>query len=298
MAPVIDAALERLGRLETLAHAYEVWGALRAEHAAFLLACESERRRLQQQGAFLVGAVRAAAGPVHSTTASAGDALVAPGGGEALQQHLREAEEKMKAALDALAQRVQDDGRRFEDAFAQIRSDISTRVERRRQVAPPAVRVIVRAVGSSRTLLHVERVRDDAAVLLLHALTGRIPSRYGYLEDDSTEDVRLPPAPLYAEEGVAAGQTRPSTGDLQAYLRSAPAVLAVKGFVPVFVPSAEVPGDEEFYRLLQRGPVLEVERRDGDAFRNLLTQEEGERFAGHLLRLKLSGTLALELTAD
>jgi hypothetical protein len=49
--------------------------------------------------------------------------------------------------------------------------------------------------------------------------------------------------------------------------------------------------------MLQRGPVMEVELADGAAFRNILSREEAERFAGHLLRLKLEGKLELEIEA-
>lgn len=298
MAEVIDAALERLETLEALEHAYEVWGALRAEHAAYRRWCADERRRLEHQGSFLVGAVRAAADPARSPgrPSPTADAL-APG--DELQRFLGEAESKMTAALAALEARAHEDERRFEGALTHVRAEIVDRIERQKRVAPPGLRVLVRAVGTGRTLLHVERIRGDAAVVLLHALTGRIPSRYGFLEDDSTDDVQQAPAPLYAEEGVAAGGIRPSFAELGSYLRSATTVVAIKGFIPVFVPRAEAPGTDEFFRLLQRGPVLEVERLDeAGGFRSLLTRDEGERFAGHLLRLKLAGVLSLDLSAD
>jgi hypothetical protein len=142
----------------------------------------------------------------------------------------------------------------------------------------------------------VERVGGDAPVLLLHLFTGRIPSRHGFLFDDSTEDVRLPPAPLYAEEGVASGEVRPGATALAERVRAPGEVLPVKGFLPVFVRRPE--GGEDFFRLLQRGPVMEVEVAEGEGFRGILTREESERFAGHLLRLKLAGRLELEVEAD
>ncbi len=54
---------------------------------------------------------------------------------------------------------------------------------------------------------------------------------------------------------------------------------------------------EHFFRMLQRGPVMEVEVAEGEAFRNILSREEAERFAGHLLRLKLEEKIELELEA-
>ena len=140
-----------------------------------------------------------------------------------------------------------------------------------------------------------ERVSPDEAVLLLYALTGRIPSRYGFLFDDSTDDVMQPPQPLYPEEGVSPEQTRPDAAALRALVEAAHSVLPVKGFIPLQVPRAD--GGHDFVRLLQRGPVMEAELQDGAGFRSLLAREEGERIAGYLLRLKLTKKIELEISA-
>ena len=46
-----------------------------------------------------------------------------------------------------------------------------------------------------------------------------------------------------------------------------------------------------------RDLVLEVERVDGEAFSPILAQDEAERLAGHLVRLKLAGKIELEIEA-
>ncbi|MET0406481.1 MAG: hypothetical protein ABW123_28955, partial [Cystobacter sp.] len=176
-----------------------------------------------------------------------------------------------------------------------FRATVSERVRRHLSAAPPRLRLLLRKVGATRAVLHVERVGGDTPVLLLHLLSGRIPSRYDFLLDDGTEDVALPPAPLYAEEGVGPHEVRPEPAALEARMRSAGEVLPVKGFLPVFVPRPG--GGEDFFRLLQRGAVMEVEVADGASFRGILSREESERFAGHLLRLNLQGRLVLEVEA-
>jgi hypothetical protein len=168
-------------------------------------------------------------------------------------------------------------------------------VRRYLEAAPPRLRLLLRRVGATRAILHLERVEGDAPVLLLYRFTGRIPSRYGFLFDDSTEGVGLPLAPLYPEEGVASSEVRPDAAGLAARVRAPGEVLPVKGLLPLFVPRPE--GGEDFFRFLQRGPVMEVEVAEGEGFRNVLTREESERFAGHLLRLKLEGKLELEVEA-
>src|SRR5439155_9617369 len=128
------------------------------------------------------------------------------------------------------------------------------------------------------------RVKADESVMLLFLFNGKIASRHGFLFDDSTDDAQKAPQPLYAEEGNA--EERPA--DLPARLKSFGEVLPVKGFIPV-------PMGSELFRLLSRGPVMEVELASGAAFRNVLAKDEAERFAGYLLKLKLEGKIELEV---
>jgi hypothetical protein len=292
----VGGALARVRSLETLESAYDAWLELRLAHGAARLRLREEQERLEQQGSFLVGAVRAAgleAAPAEPE-ASEGAALVSTR--DAMQDFLRQAEEKLARAREALVREASATEAHYQAAFEEIRATLQDRVRRYLAAAPPRLRLLLRKVGATRGILHVERVGGDAPVLLLHLFTGRIPSRHGFLFDDSTEDVRLPPAPLYAEEGVASGEVRAGATALAERVRAPGEVLPVKGFLPVFVRRPE--GGEDFFRLLQRGPVMEVEVAEGEGFRGILTREESERFAGHLLRLKLAGRLELEVEAD
>lgn len=280
---VAEAALVRLDAVETIEGAYEAWLELKLEHAAFLRRSEEERRRLGDQGSFLVGAVRAAAGGPSSGEAAA------LARGDELHQYLREAETKLANARATLEAELSDEQRLYDQVFAKIRAEVEARVVRTFEQVKPRLRLVLRTLAGGRAILHAERVGADEAVLLMYALTGRFPTRYGFLFDDSTDDVLLPPQPLYPDEGVTTSQTRPDAGNLRAVLERDATFLPVKGFIPVLIP--------EFYRLLQRGPVMEVELADGAQFRSNLSREEAERFAGHLLRLKLAQKVELELTA-
>ncbi len=285
---VTRGALARVRSVETLEVGYDAWLELRLAHGAARLRFQEERERLEQQGSFLVGAVRAA-----SQERAASEALVSGQG--PMRDFLRQAEEKLVRAREALAKDEAESEARYQAAFVEIRSTLLDRVRRHLAAAPPRLRLLLRKVGATRAILHLERVEGDEPVLLLFLFAGRLASRHGFLFDDSTEDVSLPPAPLYAEEGVAPGEVRPEAPALLARVRAPGEVLPVKGLLPVFVPRPE--GGEDFFRLLQRGPVLEVEVAEGPGFRNVLTREESERFAGHLLRLKLEGRLELEVEA-
>ena len=283
-----SAALARLRSLETLETAYEAWLELKQEHGASRLRFKEERERLDQQGSFLVGAVRAA-GVEPKPGAEPG---LMPAGAETF---LRGAEARLSQAREELARREADSEASYQKAFEEIRATIADRVRRYLEASRPRLQLLLRKVGATRSILHVARVGGDEAVLLCFLFTGRIPSRYGFLVDDSTEDVALPPAPLYPDEGVDPHGLRPDATALEARLGAPGQVLPLKGFLPVFIPRPA--GGEDFFRMLQRGPVLEVEVADGATFRNILSREEAERFAGNLLRLKLEEKIELEIEA-
>ncbi|GEN09755.1 hypothetical protein SAMN05443572_109405 [Myxococcus fulvus] len=283
-----EAALARLRALETLESGYEAWLELKLEHAASVARFREERERLTQQGSFLLGAVRAA-GLEPSASSEPGLAPASAG------DFLRDAEEKLARTREALSAREAETEAGYASAFAEIRATLKDRALRHLSVHRPRLTLLLRRVGAERSILHLERVSGDTPVLLCMLFTGRIPSRYGFLLDDSTEDVALPPAPLYPEEGVAPGDVRPDAAALVARVRAGEEVLPLKGMLPLSIPRPG--GDEDFFRLLQRGAVLEVEVADGASFRNVLSREESERFAGHLLRLKLSGRIELDIEA-
>jgi len=285
-----ESALTRLRAVETLESGYEAWLELKLEHAAARARFREEREKLDQQGSFLLGAVRAAG--------LAPEAAAEPGlvpGTAAAGDFLREAEARLASTRAALSEREAASEARYTEAFEELRRTLRERVQRHLAVHRPRLTLLLRRVGTERSILHVERLSGDAPVLLCFLFTGRIPSRHGFLLDDSTEDVALPPAPLYPEEGVAPADVRPDAAALGARVREAGEVLPLKGMLPLTVPRPG--GGEDFFRLLQRGAVLEVEVAEGTSFRNVLTREESERFAGHLLRLKLSGRIELDLEA-
>jgi hypothetical protein len=281
--------LARLRGMETLDALYQLWLELKQEHAEARARHARERAKLDQQGSFLVGAVRAAGG--LPPTPAAGEAL-APAAG--LNDFLRDAEAKLEATRRALEERIAQEEAEHAGAQAQLREQIVERATR--FLEKPALRLLVRSAGTNRTILHLARVSRDESVLLLYLLTGKIPSRYDFLFDEWTEDVRLPPPPLYADEGVTTHEVRPGGQALRERVRGAGPVLPVKGFIPLWLPRPD--GGEDFVRLLQRGPVMEAELLDGDAFRPLLTRDEAERLAGYLLRLKLEGRVELEIQAE
>lgn len=267
-------AVERARTVETLEAAWAAWDELRRAHADSRRRWREERQRLIDQGSLLLGATRAALSQGPSEAALAPQAAF-----------LADAQAKLDATLAAF----DGDVARSEQAFASqldtLKALVWERVSRLASSQRPTFDLSVRVLPAGKRILHTRRLGDDESVLALFALSGRMPSRYGYLFDDSSDDVSAAPATLYPDEGVTDVK-----GD--AALDARPQVWPVKGVLPVKLP------DARWMRWVARGPVLEAELADGEGWRNVLTTEEAEAVTGFLLAQQLSGRLVLRLVRD
>jgi hypothetical protein len=289
-APPPDDRLAPSRSLETLGAAYQLWAEQRLEHAALVARYAQERRRVEDEAQFVLGAVRAAGTP---PVAGSQGALVASRDG--LDAFVRDAEVKLEQARAHARAHFADQDARLRAAMEATRDEILARVQRTLATTRVRFALLLRKVAGGSAILHVERLRPDEAVLALYVLARKIPSRYDFLFDDSTEDVSREPAPLYPEEGVPEDATRPSPEQLSQRVLAEGSVLPAKGFLPVMTTTPT--GASVLYRLRQRGPVMEAELLDSGAFRNVLTREEAEHLAGQFLRMKLEGRIDLEMTS-
>ena len=288
--PLHGALSERVLRSETIEAGYEVWEELREHHGAALARLADERRKLSLQGEFILGTVRAArdgsSPPPPAPDAST--ALAVQGNG--LDEYLNEASRKLEQAKQELEAAAAASAAKWDESFAMVRAEIRGRVQRQLTLLKPRLRLRLRALAGDKRILHLDRPTADEAVLLCFLFTGKLPSRYGFLFDDSTDDLRETPPTLYAEEGVLPAHVRPDPHALELLLDAKSEVLPLKAMLPMRLPM--------MLRLLERGPVMEAEVADGLAFRNVLSREEAERVAGHLLKMKLDGWVELELLAE
>lgn len=260
---------------ETIESAYRAWAELQLEQRAAKAHFAAELRRLDEQGSLVLGAVRRAQAPNLE---------------EGLERYLSDSRTKLDVVRHQLERQEAEAKSGFENALHIVRSEVRRRVERVAKMSPPRMRVTARSMPAGRRILHAGRVSGDEAVTLCSVLSteGQIPSRYGFLFDDTIDDVTTgEPAWLYADEGIEPGQTRPSPAVLTEVLAARHEVWPLKGVV-VMARGA---------RWRQRGPVMEVEVADAETTRNLLTQTEAEEVLGSLLSLKLAGRLELELTS-
>lgn len=273
----VDEALAELSAVETVDQGYAALRTLEVAHAAERLAVSQERRRLEDEASFLVGAVAAAKALVPA----------APGEGALVAS----AEQKVAQAKAALAAHEAEMEASFSEAFAKVTGELVARVDRRLKASRPVVTLRVRVLGGDRRILHLDRPAPDDAVALSRLLSGSIPLRLDALFDDSTDDVRLEPSQLYPRPGVV--DLRPGASALGAVVDLPGETTPMKGQLAFWLPDAGQ--GRALVRLKSRGPVLEVELADGETFRSVLTRAEAERVAGVLLSKKLEGALELEL---
>lgn len=264
-------------RPETIESAYEAWDELRAELEQVRATFATERARLDQQGQLLLGAVS------RVVPAAGGEGLTRRSELEALS---REAARGLSEARTELERRAAQAERALLASIEDVKAEVRARVARQAATAKPALELMIRVMPQDRRMLQLRRPSPDDAVTLLFAMTGRVPTRYGALFDDSTDDVLLPPQWLYADLGHR--ELRPKPSVLREWLIAEPEFWPVKTMIPVL-------REAGLSRWVARGAVLEAELADGDAFRSLLSVEEGEELTAELLRLKLAGRLGLEL---
>jgi hypothetical protein len=208
-----------------------------------------------------------------------------------LQAFHAQARAELEKAQASLNEREQREESAFQAQEEQLQALLRDRVDAHLKVHKPKLALTVHPVGKERVLIQVERPNDEDAMLLLRLLRGQLPTRWGFFSDDAVEDPIRGPARLYPDIGVQ--DVWPSDADAEDDAVARPGAFSpVRVQLPFSVPGFEFPR----FRLVHRGPVAEFEsRRRGEPYGPLMPREDGEKLTGYLLRLKLAGTLELEL---
>jgi len=276
------SAIRRSVGLQTIEWSYRAWEEARAAQKSAESTWLTERAQLESEGALLLGSVRAAGDLVSAEEPSIRLA--------ALQTFVDETRAKIAAAIDGLDQKRRVDEALHTQQIAEAQQTIEGHLERQLGVVRPRWEVAVRRQADDRRIVHVLRLSDDEAVLSLLVLNERIPSRYAFLGDDSTDDVCAGPPMLYPDDGVQ--DVRPDAIELGRALDARPKIWPVKGMIPMRL------SDGRWLVWRSRGVVMEAEVQEAAAFRNLLTAAESETIVGQLLKFHLLGRLTLELVRE
>ncbi|MGI5862798.1 MAG: hypothetical protein ACOX6T_12170 [Myxococcales bacterium] len=293
-AEEVADALVRARAAETLVDLYDAWLRLRVAQAASGAARAEESERLETRASFLLKSVESARALQPAQPAQAKRK------GKALKKaedpyagFLAAAEAELTGARRALHERAEREEELFRRETATLQATIVERVEAILGHRKPAVEVFVQPVGSANALCHLARPGEEEAVLLLSfVLSGKLPTRYDAFFDDSVDDLALPPARFYEEDGASA---RPASVDVEDAIVSDPAraFVPVKGMIAFRLPEREFPR----FRLINRGPLAELEAREsaGAAYSHLVSREAAELLTGYFIRLQVEGRLELAL---
>lgn len=279
--------------LDTLEATYHAWLELKLQYGAFRAAAVEQKRKLEEHGNFILGAVRAARTlPPEKGGASAQSLMKS----DVVGSFIQKAEAELKQGRDELDRRLQQAESEHIEKLAAIKAHLRGQVERFAEKVRPNIVIRRRKLANGSVILHLDRLSPDESVLAMYIFTMKLPTRHGFLLDDSTDDASLPPPQLYPDEGVLASRVRPSPAELRDLIVAGRDFVPVKAMLPLLINAEQ--GGVDVVRFLMRGAVLEGEILEGDAFRNMLTQDEAERVVGALIRSKLAERIELEVLAE
>ncbi|MDF1563021.1 MAG: hypothetical protein P1V51_08250 [Deltaproteobacteria bacterium] len=282
-----DLELKTGGALERregddLRLAYAELTAARTHHAAFLLEREAREAALGRKSHHVQGALEAA----KAFLAGAGEGEAAaslPVPAEDFRAELQQGRE----AFEAWAR---EETGRLEAAIEAASAEVTARVERWLEHFRPHLRLEVAAIGKERSVVHLPTPRGDEAVLLCALLTGKPPLTYDFLLDDAVDHLGQPSALAAAGAGIDLSALREGSADDEDAIAhgSEATLLPIRRHLPLTDPILGWPR----FRLMLRGPVLELESREADTgYTHLLPAAHAERFTGYLVALQAKGKL-------
>jgi len=234
-----------LERAETIGAAYQAWEALRSQYKAATQSHAQKSASLRLHGEFVLGAAQQAQAKVFGENAAAPTALSS--GARFVEQSRQHLSELSQMWADAQTQMR----RSFEQASQEIEQEIVRRVDRTLQAAPPKLCLTIHYLSQERCVLQFERIDELTSVLLSRLISGKVPTHYAFLFDDSVSQAGEAAEVLY--------ENAPTEGPAWACIvelledkerQSAP----WKGQIPLAYEG------EVLWTLKQKGAVMEVEQ--------------------------------------
>ncbi len=295
LAEVVADALVRAQAGSTLVDLYDGLLHLRLARAQAAAERQRERERLDVRGELLLRTVESARA-VQAAPAQAAEPEAAGGAlqkaSDPLAEFLAKAEDELAQARGALEERARREEEFFAGQVAQLEAALRERVDSMLAAHRPALDAVVQPVGREHALIQVTRPAPDDAVLIGFVLSGKLFTRYDAFFDDAIDDLSLEPARFYAEEGNPCARLPDVDAEDALCAEPGRAFVPAKGHISFRVPGHDFPR----YRLVNRGPVAEVQARAaGGEYAPLMPRAAAELLSGYLLRLKLEGRLEVAL---
>jgi len=273
-----------LERTETIGAAYQAWEELRSEYAKATQSHAQKSAYLTMHGEFILGAAQKMhAQEALGENAAAPVGLLASPGGQLIEQSRQRLSEisQMWASAQLHMRRC------FEQASREIEQEIVRRVDKTLAAVRPKLSLAVHHLGKERCILQCERISELDSILLSRLISGKVPTHYAFLFDDSVSQVEVAEA-LYADETTEQPpwpRIRELLGDKEKL--SAP----WKGQIPI------VHEEELVWMLKQKGVVMEVEQAAMEEAQAspVLEVSKAQWIVAHFLRWMHEGKMDLRL---
>lgn len=299
LAEDVREALARARASTLLEDLYDARGRLFRVSAALAAEREQACARIERRSEIFLRSVASARELAEMPHAPAGSAAgkganaLQKGGSDPYAAFLDKAKDELAHTRTNLDARSAQEKAFFAAEIARVSAAIADRVRALLEVHAPCAAFSVQPVGREHALAWLERPSPDDAVLLSFLLSGHLPTHYDALFDDALDDMALPPATFFAEEGFAA---RPGSQDEADALCHPQGRLFVpyKAMIPFRLPDRDFPR----LRFVNQGPILQLVAREaaGD-YEPLMPIATAEAVAGLLIRLQVEKRIALEFKA-
>jgi len=271
-----------LDRAETVGAAYQAWEALRSQYENATQSYAQKSAHLKWHGEFILGAAWQAHAAVQQENAAA--ALLTSAGIEFVEQSRQRLSD-----ISQMWEHAQSQMRHcFERASQEIEQEIVRRVDNTLKSVRPKLHLTIHSLAQERCILQFERIDELTSVLLSRLISGKVPTHYAFLFDDSVSQLESAADVLY----TGASTQQPPWPFIRELIDDKERLSAPwKGQMPM------VYEGDVLWMLKQKGAVLEVEQaamKEAQAS-PLLEVAKAQWLVAHFLRWRHEGKIELKL---
>jgi len=239
-----------LGRAETIGAAYQAWEELRSQYKNAIQNYTQQRASLQLHGEFVLGAAQRAHAEGFEENAATHTGL-APSAAKWIEQSRQRLKEISQIWAEAQSQMT----RCFEQASLEIEQEIVRRADKTLAAVRPRLHLTIHHLGKEHCILQFERMDELTSVLLSRLISGKVPTHYAFLFDDSVSQLDGAADALYVDDLQPMPIQQPCWPSVLKLLNDKEKLSAPwKGHIPIACEG------ELLWILKQKGVVMEVEQ--------------------------------------
>ncbi|MCL2011359.1 MAG: hypothetical protein FWG75_01015 [Cystobacterineae bacterium] len=279
-----------LGCAETVGAAYQAWEELRSKYADALQNHAQKIEMLKLHGEFVLGAAEQANGEadIKGFEEATKLASLAPSEKGDIERFRQQWEGVVHMWENAQLQMRCF----FEKASREIEEEIVRRIDKTLKLVRPKLHLTIHHLGKEHCILQFERMGELDAVLLSRLLSGKIPTHYAFLFDDSVSQLNGMADVVYAEKPFEPSSLASPWPLIHSLMGDKSALSAPwKGQIPLLYEGGVL------WMLKQKGIVMEIEQVEvakGQAT-ELLEVAKAQWMVAHFFRWMREGKMELQL---